>query len=221
MTYYGEGYPGGSRYGSQLLSSRTRAQRSQLLSQVCRDRNPMLPAKRRILRNPANPRRQQVERTKTPWSRTTIENLLVGDDPNTKMRRSAVAKLKRRDPASAVTLLTGLVPIFDNGNFWIRKNDGAYGNRCLVGGIEEVRQAYSLKNSEPAYYYLGQVIDPNSGVGGNAGSLAAWNANCPSFGELKRVIGQAHALASADMQQLEREEAALPPEPRNRGLFGG
>jgi len=120
---------------------------------------------------------------------------------------AAVERLKRHDPDNAVMLLDGLERFFEGGEFWLRKNDGAAGNRCLVGGIEEARRAYQLSDSQPAHYYLSRAIDPHAG---NV-NLPEWNAKCGSFAK----------LAQADQQRLHEIEMTLPrPAPRRRWWRG-
>jgi hypothetical protein len=134
-------------------------------------------------------------------------------------KREAVDRLKRRNPGDALLLLDGLERFFDDGEFWIRKNDGAHGNRCLVGGIEEARRAYSLSDSRPAHFYLGEAINPHDGYT----NLPEWNAKCKDFATLRGVIDKARRLAQADEKRLRDAEVALPVEEavQRRGWWRG
>jgi hypothetical protein len=121
-------------------------------------------------------------------------------------KRRAAERLKAHEPGNALMLLDGLERFYEGGEFWLRKNDGAGGNRCLVGGIEEARLAYNLGNSEPAHYYLRRAIDPQA----CAVNLPEWNAKCESFAKLRAVIEQARRLAEGDQERLREIENSLP-----------
>jgi hypothetical protein len=149
-----------------------------------------------------------TESAEGPWT-VEPETNAAAQAAELAFKRGAIERLRRRAPADAIKLLDGLERFFDNGEFWIQKNDGLHGNRCLVGGIEEARRAYNLTNSRPAHDYLGRAIAPHAGVG-HAFQLAQWNAECEDFSKLRTVIEKARDMARADEERLRAAEAEMP-----------
>jgi hypothetical protein len=126
----------------------------------------------------------------------------------------AIKRLRNRRPDDAIAVLDGLERFFDEGRFWIRKNNGQHGNCCLVGGVFEASRICGVNNGyDAAFHYLGQAIDPNGGSGSSQ-TLAEWNARCETFPILRKVIDKARALARADQERLAGLEAALPARAR-------
>ena len=128
-------------------------------------------------------------------------------------KRDAVERLSRRGPGDAVMVLDTLERFYDDGKFWVQKNDGLHGNRCLVGGVIEASQIAGASSFEPAFYYLGEAIKPNGGCSSTP-FLAEWNARCEKFATLRGVIHKARALARADQKRLVELAAELPPPER-------
>jgi hypothetical protein len=108
-----------------------------------------------------------------------------------------------------VAFLDRLLEFFENGARW-KQGDltDIGGNRCLVGAIDYVRDAYNIDHLEPTIALYQALPDRSKPIRYNyllGDYLAAFNDSRRTFGSIRRLILKARALALEKQEQRRAE----------------